>query len=484
MERVIAYAVGTVFEKQKNNIKWENVVAVSDRNVASRGVIHGKPFIPPQEIADYEYDYVAVFSSRHFETIRLYLTRRIGISEDRILSWQAFTGANKTGSTETAWFIREYAESMSASSVLISHFPEEDMPFLLPEDLRRNQGTRMDLFGEDTGRCDNLFDHRFSYMHDIVKDDYSLIVHFLEEDEKQAGLALFDKMDSYNGRLLLVMNYKENLYDHMKEVKSKISDGCDCRLFFRNSFAAMEITPARIRKKIDGHIYIVKHKPYYERKGDLYKTICVGGYRDNDKNVLYDDTGDSIASLNSKINECTALYWIWKNTTEPIVGINHYRRYFANEDSPDKNNYLQADRLQKYLSEADIILAKRLIPGISVHEHLEKTILPDALKQAESLIVEAIEKRQPDYMNTYHQVMNGYVFYPSNLLICYRHAFNQYCEWLFSIILEPAEKFDATPYDAYSARAVGFFAERLLTVWIVRQKLKIKELPVICENEG
>ena len=42
-----------------------------------------------------------------------------------------------------------------------------------------------------------------------------------------------------------------------------------------------------------------------------------------------DREGESIADLNPYINECTGLYWIWKNAQEDYVGLCHYRRYFS-----------------------------------------------------------------------------------------------------------------------------------------------------------
>jgi len=34
-------------------------------------------------------------------------------------------------------------------------------------------------------------------------------------------------------------------------------------------------------------------------------------------------------------------------------------------------------------------------------------------------------------------------------------------------------------YKEYQQRVLGFMAERLLTTWLLHQKLKVKELPVI-----
>ena len=42
-----------------------------------------------------------------------------------------------------------------------------------------------------------------------------------------------------------------------------------------------------------------------------------------------------------------------------------------------------------------------------------------------------------------------------------------------------AERFEADNLGEVEKRAIGFFAERLLTVWVLKQDLKIKELPYV-----
>lgn len=86
--KVIIYAVGRTFEQDKHQLNWDEIVALSDKKEWSVTELEGKPVISPQEIADYSYDIIAVFSDRLFESIRRELTGEYNVPKDKIIPWR------------------------------------------------------------------------------------------------------------------------------------------------------------------------------------------------------------------------------------------------------------------------------------------------------------------------------------------------------------------------------------------------------------
>ena len=67
---------------------------------------------------------------------------------------------------------------------------------------------------------------------------------------------------------------------------------------------------------------------------DFYLPVHVGHARNPvDLGFQPDDNGPNISHLNHRYCELTAVYWAWKNLDADVVGLSHYRRYFAG-DSP------------------------------------------------------------------------------------------------------------------------------------------------------
>lgn len=231
-----------------------------------------------------------------------------------------------------------------------------------------------------------------------------------------------------------------------------------------------------VEKAYDIKIYVVTHKKYNVLSNQMYVPICVGGYKN--QGFLDEECGENISYLNNKINECTALYWIWKNTNDEYVGLNHYRRYFFNDSFENIDNYLNQENASLLLEFYDILMAKSEILPYSVLCQIKKSI-PNVsvFEKGLEIIRYVINKNQPEFLNVFESVISGNKFYQCNMFVTRREILNRYCEWLFSFLIEAAEIIDVRECDIYSARIIGFFAERMWTVWLMKQEYKIKELP-------
>lgn len=226
-------------------------------------------------------------------------------------------------------------------------------------------------------------------------------------------------------------------------------------------------------------IYILSHKPYnisFKKEG-IYKDLLLGSALGNEgnKNSFQDDIGDNISSKNKAFCELTGIYWIWKNSTADIIGIDHYRRFFIKKY--EDQELLTEKEILNALKQNDIILPKRdknIFTGKTAaqffgdkHDPLVWTLCRDWIKE-----------NSPEYLNDFDwfsREKTGYVF---NMFIGRKQLLDNYFEWLFSLLFSLEKEIDLSIYDNYNRRMYGFLAERLINVWVHHNKLKVKELPV------
>lgn len=217
-------------------------------------------------------------------------------------------------------------------------------------------------------------------------------------------------------------------------------------------------------------IYIVKHKPYQlPQVPDGYKPICVGGYSEPD--AIDCRTGDNIERLNLKINELTALYWLWKNAEDPVIGVAHYRSYLTDGG----HHILTMDQIEGILDKADVICHSITLPT---------TIAANAIKSglgAGQQAFDLVRSRLPHgYEESFDRVMGSYTFQMCHMGIARREIFDAYCAWLFSFIIDAADAYKLQPYcQTQQKRAVGYVAETMLSVWLDKNELNIANVPML-----
>ena len=263
-----------------------------------------------------------------------------------------------------------------------------------------------------------------------------------------------------------------------------------------NAFEKISAFPAvngnwyLIKKRVAKNfcVYVVTHKNIkLDALPEGYKIIHAG-HATAKKDFGYpgDDTGDNISELNLYLNEVTALYWIWKNTSHTIIGLNHYRRFFTEVSDTNfaAEKILSREAAEKILRDFDIIVAQNVISRIPA-ACLQKLLSGGDLEQFVSNIFRKhIARRQPDYLDAFDAVSNAYTGFQYEIFITRRNVFDAYCEWLFSFLLDVTEEVFAKTNirqidNSRKYRIVGIFSERLMTVWLRKNRLRIKKLPVL-----
>ncbi len=243
---------------------------------------------------------------------------------------------------------------------------------------------------------------------------------------------------------------------------------------------------------MDIGIYVAAHKPFTMPTEDpIYIPLGVGGINEKLPEGWEGDRGsDSISEKNSRYNELTGLYHIWKYAKQDIIGLCHYRRFFTTPAGKIRNILLgNQDRLigkndiEKMLKDHDMVLHNRTLflkTNRQQVENREKSraddkLDPEMLDIAEDVFCDLY----PTDTDVYKRVLYGKHAHLLNMLIAKKELVDQYCEWLFPLLFNIEDRLDGTYPNDPLMRVMGLLGERLLDVWVLKEKLRIRECFVI-----
>ncbi len=243
----------------------------------------------------------------------------------------------------------------------------------------------------------------------------------------------------------------------------------------------------------DIKIIVATHKKYEMPKDDIYLPVHVGAEGKTNENgipldfgYVKDNSGDNISKLNYCFGSQTGLYWAWKNLDAEYLGLVHYRRYFT-EKKVDKDNRLDSilsrKQLEPLLDKYKVIVPQKRKYYIStIYDQYVNTM--NGGKEELELTKTIIEEFTPEYSNAFDKYMrrrSGFIF---NMMIMPRYLMNDYCDWLFTILLELYSRVDQTGMSDFDKRFCGRISERLFNVWLIHKmemgvvsSEDIKELP-------
>lgn len=222
-------------------------------------------------------------------------------------------------------------------------------------------------------------------------------------------------------------------------------------------------------------IFVVAHKPVDVLAEDLIP-IHVGrassDFKEEMADYVGDDTGKNISEKNPQYCEMTAHYWIWKNVKDTdYVGVCHYRRYFGMD--------ITEENIEPLMADADVIMVEPSWYMDSVYAYFAKFMGAENM----TILWMTMKKLCPEYAVTLEEVCDGVRFHPFNMLVCKKGLFDEYCEWMFSI-LEACEKIvKPAPY-TNARRTLAYMAEMLTGVYFIHRGMRIKSVPYYKIEDG
>ena len=200
-------------------------------------------------------------------------------------------------------------------------------------------------------------------------------------------------------------------------------------------------------------VLVATHKQYWMPEDLVYMPIHVGRAGKFDIGYIGDHTGDNISDKNANYCELTGLYWAWKNLEADYIGLVHYRRYFTRKEvrsvEDKKNQILTGEEWETLLSQYPVVVADKRKYYIETNRsHYNNAHHSEGLDVAEQIIAE----RYPEYSAAFTTVCNRTWAHMFNMFVMRRDLYNQYCEWMFSILAELEKRVDISGYDAYESR--------------------------------
>lgn len=230
---------------------------------------------------------------------------------------------------------------------------------------------------------------------------------------------------------------------------------------------------------MDIKFLVATHKKYWMPKDEVYLPIHVGKAGKHDLGYIGDNTGDNISIKNPNYCELTAIYWAWKNLKADYIGLVHYRRYFTKHNfrnyEKKKQDILLKSDFENILKDVDIIVPDKRKYYIETNRsHYNHAHYKKDLDETENIIKELY----PEYSIAFNKVMNRTWAHMFNMFVMRKNYFDEYCEWLFTILFELEKRIDISNYTTMEARVFGFISELLLDVWLETKQIRYKEVNV------
>lgn len=219
-------------------------------------------------------------------------------------------------------------------------------------------------------------------------------------------------------------------------------------------------------------------------KNEAYFNIQCGAAETGiDLPMQKDDTGDNISSRNRYWSEITGLYWYFKNIADKpkYIGLCSYRRFFnfsQNTGAPikiipsakaEEINQIHLPDMDDVFSKYDIVLP---VPYTFAY-NFNKICIKNYNPKDFDILKEIISEISPSYLKAYDEVYyNKRLQISHNMFIMKNKDFDEYCSWVFSILLEAEKRIHPENYPISQVRVFGYMHEVLLAVFVEKKKMR------------
>lgn len=219
--KIIIYALGKIFKNHKDKIDWEQVVALSDKDIKSFQNSFDIPVILPKEIYNYDYDYVAVFTTSDslFEEIRMELTGEYFIPLNKIISWRELIPEEEAMDTEIVQFYQKFLRARNCKRVLDFGMPAISKNYLIKDELLAEGESILDgIYSEKAILNNNLYDCVYGEYRECDKQ-YDAVLLWKEFSYSEAEWVWITKHARY---LLFYTQYLQNGIPIQTKIEEKI----------------------------------------------------------------------------------------------------------------------------------------------------------------------------------------------------------------------------------------------------------------------
>ena len=149
----------------------------------------------------------------------------------------------------------------------------------------------------------------------------------------------------------------------------------------------------------------------------------------------------------------------------------------------DPVNIIPSERALELLGDCDIIVPSENNYLFDQRAFLVNDLGTPITNISVQLIRSQMALYQPSYLDVFDRVMGSCSLYRCNMMITRRFVFDAYCEWLFSFAIKSHEEImkilDPDEMSVSQKRILAYMSERLLNMWLMKNNLRIKELPII-----